>query len=80
MNNNRLSSKDNGVTVDRRFLESEVDRLLRSNFEVRENGRVFNKSLNKYYFNRIKIGVEIKDSESNTIIKSFDSKGECVDI
>jgi hypothetical protein len=76
MNNCRLSSsRSKGIaSVDRALLQIEIDKLLNgpSNFEEREDGRIFIKSLNKYYSDRIKIKVELKDEDGNTL-NTFES-------
>ena len=77
MNNNRLTTRRSAL-VDRAVLYSEIQNLLNgpSNFEVREDGRVFIKSLNKYYSDKAKIKLNLLD-ESGSIIKSFDSAADC---
>lgn len=47
-----------------------------SNFEVKPDGRIFIKSLNKYYSNKAKIRLELID-ENGGIIKSFASAANC---
>ena len=80
MNNCRLSSsRSKGIaSVDRALLQIEIDKLLNgpSNFEEREDGRIFIKSLNKYYSDRIKIKVELKDEDGNTL-NTFESIADC---
>jgi hypothetical protein len=47
-----------------------------SNLEVKEDGRVFIKSLKKYYLDNTKIRLKLID-ESGGIIKLFDSVADC---
>jgi len=79
MNNNRLSTKRSKLVIDRALLDSNINKLLEgpSNFEVKEDGRILIKSLNKYYSNHVKIRVELLD-ESGDIIRPFDSMADCV--
>jgi hypothetical protein len=79
MNLNRLSSS-NSVKVDKEYLNKSIVNLLNgpSNIETHEDGRIFVKSLNRY-FNptaRDKIQVEVKD-ESGLIVNIFDSIASC---
>lgn len=78
MNNYRLSSYKCTAPVDRALLQIEIDKLLNgpSNFEKREDGRIFIKSLNRYYSDRIKIKVELKDENGN-LLNTFDSMADC---
>lgn len=77
MNNNRLTTR-RSTGKDRAILESDIKKLLEgpSNFEVKQDGRVFIKSLKKYYSDRAKIRMELLD-ESGGIIKPFDSAADC---
>ncbi len=77
MNNNRLTTR-RSTLADRVVLESEIKKLLEgpSNFEVKEEGRVFIKSLKKYYPNNAKIRLKLLD-ENGGIIKLFDSAADC---
>jgi len=79
MNNNRLTTSGSSLSVEERgILNSNITKLLEgpSNFEVKEDGRVFIKSLNKYYSNKANIRLElIKDNGG--IIKSFASAADC---
>lgn len=77
MNNNRLTTR-RSTLADRVVLESEIKKLLEgpSNFEVKEDGRVFIKSLKKYYPNNAKIRLKLLD-ENGGIIKLFDSAADC---
>lgn len=78
MNNYRLSSNKCTAPVDRALLQVEIDTLLNgpSNFEKREDGRIFIKSLDRYYTNRINIKVELKDENGN-LLNTFDSMADC---
>lgn len=79
MNNNRLSTKKSSASkVDRALLDSNIKKLLEgpSNFEVKEDGRIFIKSLNKYYSARTKIELDLVD-ESGSVIRSFASMADC---
>ncbi len=78
MNNNRLSTKRSIPEVDRALLDSDIKKFLEtpSNFEVKEDGRIFIKSLNKYYSDRVKIGLELID-ESGGVIRPFASMADC---
>lgn len=77
MNNNRLSTSRSPV-VDRALLLEEIEKFLKgpSNLEEREDGRIFIKSLNKYYSDRAKIRVELQDEKGN-VINTFDSQADC---
>nr|SNU77826.1 TPA: LAGLIDADG endonuclease [Fusarium oxysporum] len=78
MNNNRLSNSGN-KTVDRDYIAREVNRLLNgpSNYEIIK-GRIFIKSLNKFYTGRLKIQVELHD-QGGSVFKTFDSMNKCAD-
>lgn len=82
MNSDRLSTKSGKgsavVDVDKALLTLEIDKLLKgpSNYEVREEGRIFIKSLNKYLSSNAKTRVEVQDEKGNTI-KLFDSMADC---
>lgn len=79
MNNNRLSTSSlKAEIVPREVLQSEIDKLLGapSNLEVKEDGRIFIKSLNKYYSSRGNIQVQLKD-EKGLVIETFESLAEC---
>nr|SNU77049.1 TPA: LAGLIDADG endonuclease [Fusarium oxysporum f. sp. cucumerinum]SNU77078.1 TPA: LAGLIDADG endonuclease [Fusarium oxysporum f. sp. cucumerinum]SNU77107.1 TPA: LAGLIDADG endonuclease [Fusarium oxysporum f. sp. cucumerinum] len=78
MNNNRLSNSGNKI-IDRNYIASEVNRLLNgpSNYEIIK-GRIFIKSLNKFYTGRLKIQVELHDQEGS-VFKTFDSMNKCAD-
>jgi len=79
MNNNRLSTNPKRAEpVSRELLQSHIDKLLAapSNLEIREDGRILIKSLNKYYSNRGNILVQLKDQQGS-IIDTFGSLVEC---
>jgi hypothetical protein len=77
MNNNRLTTRRSGL-VDRAALDCDIKRLLKgpSNFEIKEDGRIFIKSLNKYYNNKAKIRLDLINMTGD-IIESFDSSSDC---
>lgn len=80
MNNKRLSSAGKPI-VDRTLLYTEINRLLNgpSNYQVKEDGRIFIKSSNRYISTaagRDKIKVEVKD-ENGSVINTFDSISSC---
>ena len=75
MNNNRLStSPKNLEIVPRELLQSEIQKLLAapSNLEVKDDGSIWIKSLNKYYSSRGKIQVELLN-EQGLVIETFES-------
>lgn len=79
MNNNRLTTSGVTITAEQReTLKRDVAKLLEgpSNFEIKEDGRIFIKSLNKYYSNKAKIRLELVDDNGETI-KSFVSAVDC---
>jgi hypothetical protein len=79
MNNNRLSS-NSSTKIDRESLYNEINRLLSgpSNYQVKENGSVFIKSLNRSLSlkARDKVSVEVQDENGN-IINKFGSITSC---
>ena len=78
MNSNLLSSKSRSTPViDRAFLQIEVEKLLMegSNFEEKEDGRIFIKSLNRF-LPPANIGVEIKDKDG-LVLNTFASLSDC---
>jgi hypothetical protein len=79
MNLKRLSSS-NSVKVDKESLNKSIVNLLNgpSNIETHEDGRIFVKSLNRYFNQaaRDKIQVEVKD-ESGLTVNIFDSITSC---
>jgi hypothetical protein len=82
MNNNRLSTRSEATkdieVMSRELLLEEIDKLLSapSNLEIKEDGRIFIKSLNKYYSDRGSIQVELQD-EKGSIIETFNSLADC---
>lgn len=76
MNVSRLSSNLK-PKADRTSLLKDINRLLagESNFEVR-NGRIFIKSLNKYYSDPKAVKVQLQDKDGNTK-QTFDSLSSC---
>jgi len=80
MNNNRLSTigEEKTEVVSRELLQKEIDRLLSapSNLEIEEDGRIFIKSLNKYYSDRSNIQVDLLD-EKGSIFETFNSLVDC---
>ena len=74
MNSNRLSSKSRSTPViDRALLQIEIEKLLMggSNFEEKEDGRIFIKSLNRF-LPSANIGVEVKDKDG-LVLNTFAS-------
>jgi hypothetical protein len=80
MNNKRLSTNPNPHSVDRNQLYVDINRLLNepSNFEIQEDGRIYIKSLNRYYSDHTKIAVELRD-ENDLVLKSFKSLTDCAE-
>nr|YP_009568437.1 hypothetical protein [Drechslerella brochopaga]QBL02519.1 hypothetical protein [Drechslerella brochopaga] len=79
MNLNRLSTNAAKLSQpDRVKLTRNIDKLLNgpSNLEIKANGRIFIKSLNKYYIGGEKIKVNLLDKEG-ILLNSFDSISEC---
>lgn len=79
MNNNRLSTKFNHTTEDRELLLNKInDMLLKpSNFEIREGGKIYIKSLNKYYYNNtVTLSLQMQD-ESGSVVKTWSSLTSC---
>lgn len=79
MNSNRLSTNLNRLDQEQlNLLKKDIEKLLNSpsNLEIKENGRVFNKSLNKYASGGVKIKVELIEKDG-TIFKTFDSITNC---
>lgn len=78
MNNKRLSSNKHDVVVDRKLLQIEIDKLLSapSNFEIKENGRIFIKSLNRYHSEGISIKVQL-EGENGLVLNTFDCMTSC---
>jgi hypothetical protein len=80
MNNNRLSSNQAGnlPKIERDKLYLEINKLLNgpSNIEVKEDGRLFIKSLNRFYTGSGKTEVQII-SNKGLILKRFTSLSDC---
>jgi hypothetical protein len=79
MNNNRLSTNSLKVElVDGPLLQIEIDKLLAapSNLEIKEEGRIFIKSLNKYYSDRSSLSVELHNEEG-LVVNTFGSITDC---
>jgi hypothetical protein len=75
MNNNRLST--NLVKPDN-LSDENIQRLLasESNFEIHPNGKIWIKSLGKYYREGGSVAVEVLD-ESGLVVNSFSSLTDC---
>lgn len=80
MNNNRLSSNqdENYPVIDREQLYLKINQLLNgpSNIEVKEDGRLFIKSLNRFYTGSGKTEVQII-SDKGLVLKTFTSLSDC---
>jgi hypothetical protein len=79
MNSYRLSTNSEKLDEDQlKLLQIDIEKLLNgpSNLEVKEDGRVFIKSLNRYASGGVKIKVELYDKDG-LIFKSFDSITTC---
>ena len=79
MNNNRLSTNSLKVDlIDGPVLQLEIDKLLAapSNLEIKENGRIYIKSLDKDYSDRDRISVELHD-EKGLVVNTFGSIADC---
>lgn len=80
MNNKRLSSSGY-IKVDRALLQSEIDKLLSepSNYEYRQDGTIYIKSLNRKYSVRGKgrLKVIIQDTQKDLVLYTFDSLCDC---
>lgn len=83
MNSNRLSTHASGghtkagnITLESK-IHAHIEKLLNgpSNFEIKENGRIFIKSLNKYYSSRDSLSVELRDI-NGLVLKTFESMAE----
>ncbi len=76
---NSLTSNPNSAdTLDSEVLQNDINRLLSgpSNLEIQEDGRIFIKSLNKYYSDKSKIKVELHN-ELGLVISTWDSIADC---
>ena len=83
MNNKRLTTNresEETVSVDRNLLLEKIENLLAkpSNFEVKEDGRIFIISENRYYSNKNKLQVTVERLDG-TILHTFDSIKECLE-
>ena len=79
MNSRRLSTNpDKGKVVDRKLIYIEINKLLNapSNFEIKEDGRIWIKSLNRYYSDGNNIKVQLKD-KNGLIVNTFKSIASC---
>jgi len=81
MNNNRLSSNqdENYPVIDREQLYLKINQLLNgpSNIEVKEDGRLFIKSLNRFYTGSGKTEVQILSDKEGLVLKTFTSLSDC---
>jgi len=64
MNNYKLSTNksSNKETIDRVYLQEKINKLLSkpSNFEIKEDGKILIKSLDRYYYNNTKpVSIEL---------------------
>lgn len=77
MNTKRLSTY-NTKLVDREELNAGIEKLLAqpSNYEVKEDGRIWIISENKYYGDKNSVGVILQDKDGN-VISSFESLTAC---
>jgi hypothetical protein len=76
---NSLTSNPNSAEViDSEVLQNDINRLLSgpSNLEIKEDGRIFIKSLNKYYSDKGMIKVELQN-ELGLVINTWDSIADC---
>ena len=80
MNSKRLSTyvRHEGEAVDILILQGKIDKLLSgpSNFELKEDGKIWIKSLNKYHTDRKSISVQLQD-ENGLLVNTFDSIVSC---
>lgn len=81
MNNNRLSTSTAGLSQPRLdALQRDIEKLLSgpSNFETKEDGRIFIKSLNKYHTGGGSIKVELQE-KNGLVLNTFYSIRECAE-
>lgn len=81
MNNNRLSTYSRKIVGDRELLLSKINDLLvkPSNLELKGDGKIFIKSLSRYYYNNTK-PLEIKmEDESGSVVKTWPSLTSCAE-
>lgn len=79
MNNRRLST-NSSAKVDRTLLTNNVEKLLNgpSNFEIKENGQIWIKSLNSYKRGSNAKSIKVQLQESNgLVLNTFDSISSC---
>ena len=74
------SNLDSAGTINSEVLQNDINRLLSgpSNLEIGEDGRIFIKSLNKYYSDKSRIKVELHN-ELGLVIGTWDSIAECAE-
>lgn len=74
MNSRRLSIKDRRSKIEDNDLIQLLNRLLSgpSNLEYREDGKIFIKSLNKFYSPRDSLTVHLQD-ENGLVLREFES-------
>jgi hypothetical protein len=74
------SDPDSAGAIDSEVLQNDINKLLNgpSNLEIGEDGRIFIKSLNKYYSDKSKIKVELHN-ELGLVISTWDSIAECAE-
>lgn len=80
MNSRRLSTNVNGTLPDRELLLSKINELLSrpSNFES-VDGKIYIKSLGKYYYNNTKsVSISLLD-ENNLVLKTWPSLTSCAE-
>jgi hypothetical protein len=80
MNYKRLSTNPAAPSVDRDQLYIDINRLLEGpyNFEIKEDGRIFIKSLNRYYSDHSKVEVKLID-DNGLVIQTFESLTQCAE-
>ena len=78
MNSYRLSTSSS-PRVDREVLRLNVDKLLNgpSNLEVKKDGRIFIKSLNRHAYNPKSQIVQLCEAGSGIVLQSFESTSAC---
>ena len=78
MNSKRLSTYTVGKPVDRLILQDKIDKFLNgpSNYELKEDGKIWIKSLNKYHLNRKNAVVQLLD-EKGLVVNVFDTMASC---
>lgn len=79
MNLNRLSTRTFVISkAQLELLPRDIERLLSgpSNLEIKEDGRIFIKSLNRYYSGSGNIKVELQE-KNGLVFNTFDSISEC---